>query len=414
MAESDWEFLRGIFLMEAWDTVATVEEGLPRLLEAAPPPDALAPLVVVAHRLKGAAALHGLPGTAELAGLLETALESASRPGRGVEAYGVVVDIVAALKPVLDGIAATGAEDPVVVGRFWSGRPGVRDVGRATPASPAPSGSRPGETMLREARDFFAEHGDVLAYFGPEAAEHLESIARSIGILERSGPEPDEAEIHALFRAVHTLKGAAYTVGCDVVGRMAHRAEDVLDAVRERRLPWSPALLDALFRATDAMKVLVGTPDATVGDAGAVIEGAVQALAALATDGDRDAGRAPSARAPGDGRPAGGGDGADRARHRLALGLAESRRRKPGRGPASGSGEHPGERRPARRPHEPGRRAGHRPEPPRPPLPAARAARRPPHREPRADEPGGAGLRGQVPRSSPPVRGGGGALRVVR
>ena len=284
MAESDWEFLRGIFLMEAWDTVATVEEGLPRLLEAAPPPDVLAPLVVVAHRLKGAAALHGLSGTAELAGLLERALEGASRPGRGVETYGIVVAIVAALKPVLDGIAATGAEDPAVVGRFWSGRQGVRDAGRTTPASPTPSGSRPGETMLREASDFFAEHGDVLAYFGPEAAEHLESIGRSVGILERSGSEPDEAEIHALFRAVHTLKGAAYTVGCDVVGRMAHRAEDVLDAVRERRLPWSPALLDALFRATDAMKVLVGAPDATVGDAGTVIEGAVQALAALATE----------------------------------------------------------------------------------------------------------------------------------
>ena len=36
MTEHDPEFLRSIFLMEAWDTVATVEDGLPRLLEPAP------------------------------------------------------------------------------------------------------------------------------------------------------------------------------------------------------------------------------------------------------------------------------------------------------------------------------------------------------------------------------------------
>ena len=286
MGESDWEFLRGIFLMEAWDTVATVEEGLPRLLEPEPPEDALASLVVVAHRLKGAAAQHGLPGTAGLAGLLETMLEDASRPGRGAATYGVVVDVVAALKPVLDGIAATGAEDPTAIARFWSEHPGIRGAGRAPApaASVPPLAARPGEALLRETRDFFADHGDVLAYFGPEAAEHLEAIGRSVAVLEESGAEPDAAELHALFRAVHTLKGAAYTVGCDVVGRMAHRVEDVLDAIREGRRGWSLAVVDVLVRATEAMKVLVGTPDATLGDPAAVVERAVDALAAAMVD----------------------------------------------------------------------------------------------------------------------------------
>jgi hypothetical protein len=32
MSDQELEFLRGIFLMEAWDTVSTVEEGLPSLL----------------------------------------------------------------------------------------------------------------------------------------------------------------------------------------------------------------------------------------------------------------------------------------------------------------------------------------------------------------------------------------------
>jgi chemosensory pili system protein ChpA (sensor histidine kinase/response regulator) len=277
--EHDWEFLRGIFLMEAWDTVATVEEGLPRLLEPRPSGEALAPLVVVSHRLKGAAALHGFPATAELGGLLETALEGGARPACGVPTYRLVVDILAALKPMLDGIAATGVEDTAALASFRSAHPIARPPEELGASGPASTLDRPGDRLLREARDFFAGHGDVLAYFGPEAAEHLDSIARSLGALEESGPEP--AELEALFRAMHTLKGAAYTVGCQVVGRLAHRAEDVLGAVRERRLGWTPAVAETLFRVTDALKVLVGTPDAPVGDPAAVIEGAVEALDAV-------------------------------------------------------------------------------------------------------------------------------------
>jgi chemosensory pili system protein ChpA (sensor histidine kinase/response regulator) len=289
MAEHDQEFLRGIFLMEAWDTVATVEEGLPRLLEPALSSEALLPLVVVAHRLKGAAALHGFPGTAELAGLLETMLERVSERGGGIEAHGLVVDLLAALKPILDGIAAQGVEDAAASEAFRAGHPAAFEPDGSA-GSPL---RRPGDALLHDARHFLAEHGDVLPYFGPEAAEHLETITRSLLALEQSGPNPGAAELHALFRAVHTLKGAAYTVGCEAVGWVAHRAEDVLSAVREGRLRWSPAVVDTLLRATDAIKVLLGSPDAPVGEPAAVIEDAVQALAAVPAGDLGPAGGAP-------------------------------------------------------------------------------------------------------------------------
>ena len=86
MSDQEQEFLRGIFLMEAWDTVSTVEEGMLRLLVPGPSREALAPLVVVAHRLKGAAALHGFPETARLAGFLETVLEDAAESGSNPDA----------------------------------------------------------------------------------------------------------------------------------------------------------------------------------------------------------------------------------------------------------------------------------------------------------------------------------------
>ncbi|HEX2501245.1 MAG TPA: response regulator [Methylomirabilota bacterium] len=274
MADHEQEFLRGIFLMEAWDTVSTVEEGLSRLLDPRPSGESLAPLVVVAHRLRGAAGLHGFSGTAELAGLLEAVLEGAPVPA-GSEPHGLVGDLVAAIKAMLDSIAATGDEDGAAVTLFRAGHPGLFEPG-GPDALPS---QRLGDRLLRETRRFLAAHDDVLVYFGPESAEHLEMITRALDVLERSGP--DAEELHALFRALHTLKGAAYTVGCEAVGQIAHQAEDVLGAVRAQRLTWSPAVLDTLFRATDAIKTLLEVPDAPAGDPGAVIENAVRALAAL-------------------------------------------------------------------------------------------------------------------------------------
>src|SRR5919108_2514201 len=66
---ADREFLRSIFLMEAWETVAALEDGA----DAAARGD-LEPLYVVTHRLKGAASLHGFPSIAALASELESAV----------------------------------------------------------------------------------------------------------------------------------------------------------------------------------------------------------------------------------------------------------------------------------------------------------------------------------------------------
>src|SRR5262245_37283866 len=276
MSDQEREFLRGIFLMEAWDTVSTVDEGLPHLMVPAPSREALAPMVVVAHRLKGAAALHGFPETAHLAGLLESVLQSVSDAVLDPDVHGLVSDLLSAIKPMLDGIATTGDENPAVVTAFRLAHPSLYQPGG--PAAPPPR--RLGDILLREARGFLAAHADVLAYFGPEATEHLEAITRMLAGLEQAAGSGD-ADLPGLFRAVHTLKGAAYTGGCEPIAQVAHRAEDVLDAVRERRLQWSPAVVDTLYRATDAMKVLLGTADAPGGDPAAVVEDGVQALATM-------------------------------------------------------------------------------------------------------------------------------------
>src|SRR5581483_8965548 len=214
----DREFLVSVFLMEAWDTVAAVEDLLARGSAARED------LVVVTHRLKGAAALNGFPGIAALAGAMEELAErdldgepdARRRAGARMEA------LVEALKRALDGVGAAGREDAGEIAEVL-GRPAA-DGGAAAPAgdpgAPAAVPDRDVPAAVAELDAFYAAHGDVLAYFGPEVAEHLETMTHSLLALERSGPSDDE--VHRLFRAVHTLKGAAYTVGCRVVGDLAH------------------------------------------------------------------------------------------------------------------------------------------------------------------------------------------------
>ena len=64
MAEpAEQEFLRSIFLMEAWDTVAALDRAAATLGRAG----GVDELFVVTHRLKGAASLHGFSKIAALA-----------------------------------------------------------------------------------------------------------------------------------------------------------------------------------------------------------------------------------------------------------------------------------------------------------------------------------------------------------
>src|SRR5262249_60076295 len=80
---------------------------------------------------------------------------------------------------------------------------------------------------------------DTLAYFVPEALGHLEVVSRCLLALEQGRDVEDNAG--SLYRAVHTLKGAAYVVGQTRVGDLAHRIEDILAAGRTRaRLPPPP------------------------------------------------------------------------------------------------------------------------------------------------------------------------------
>ncbi|MDX2192125.1 MAG: chemotaxis protein CheA [Gemmatimonadales bacterium] len=116
------------------------------------------------------------------------------------------------------------------------------------------------------------------ALFLAEGREQLAECERLLLALEGAG---DRAEALAgLFRAMHTLKGMAATLGHGVIAETAHRTEDLLDGLRAGRLAWTPALPELLLRATDALRA--GVEAVAEGGEPPLDEALCRALAAVA------------------------------------------------------------------------------------------------------------------------------------
>ena len=89
------------------------------------------------------------------------------------------------------------------------------------------------------------------ALFVAESREHLKSCNSSLLEWER---EPAAVEpVDRLFRAIHTIKGMAATMGYTGVAQLAHRSENLLDGLRQGRLQADPSTFQLLFRAVDTL-----------------------------------------------------------------------------------------------------------------------------------------------------------------
>ncbi len=103
--------------------------------------------------------------------------------------------------------------------------------------------------------DFALDDPSFYEDFLVEAQEHFEQIEANFLILEES---PGDLEIlNAIFRSVHTIKGAAGFLGLQKVQSLAHIGENVLDDLRKARMDVSDRVMDLLFEMEDLLKVLV-------------------------------------------------------------------------------------------------------------------------------------------------------------
>lgn len=91
--------------------------------------------------------------------------------------------------------------------------------------------------------------------FASEAQEHLETIDAGLLALEQNPTDGDT--LKTIFRASHTLKGMAATMGYQDLAQVAHTLEDLLDDLRSGQRSLTPALADVLFAGVDALKTLL-------------------------------------------------------------------------------------------------------------------------------------------------------------
>lgn len=91
-----------------------------------------------------------------------------------------------------------------------------------------------------------------LEIFIDETKEHLQSLSDHFMILEK---EPENSDtINEIFRAAHTLKGMAGTMGYKRMQRLTHDMEDVFSEIRSGNMKVTADLVDILFRCLDALE----------------------------------------------------------------------------------------------------------------------------------------------------------------
>src|SRR5918999_1765367 len=101
---------------------------------------------------------------------------------------------------------------------------------------------------------------DVSKYaslFLAESREHLSTC--NLLLLEWEREPSATRQVGGLFRAVHTIKGMAATMGYAGVAGLAHRMENLLDALRQRTVAPGPGVFQLLFRSVDALSTSVET-----------------------------------------------------------------------------------------------------------------------------------------------------------
>lgn len=99
------------------------------------------------------------------------------------------------------------------------------------------------------------EDPELAADFVSESQEHFDVVDENLITLE-SDPGNDDA-LAAVFRAFHTIKGTCNFLGITPVGELAHKAENVLDALRKGDLQFKGPVVEAVFGAQDMLKKLI-------------------------------------------------------------------------------------------------------------------------------------------------------------
>ncbi len=91
-----------------------------------------------------------------------------------------------------------------------------------------------------------------LEIFIDETSEHIQALSDNIMALEKEPHDMDT--VNEIFRAAHSLKGMAGTMGFKRMQHLTHTMEDVFQEVRSDKVQVNSAMIDILFKCLDAIE----------------------------------------------------------------------------------------------------------------------------------------------------------------
>ncbi len=98
----------------------------------------------------------------------------------------------------------------------------------------------------------------LISGFRAELADHVQTMNNGLLAVEQRQVEGEQRQtlLEDIFRAAHSLKGAARAVGVTAVEQLAHALEDILANMQQDTLELTPALFTTCYRALDAIQAV--------------------------------------------------------------------------------------------------------------------------------------------------------------
>jgi chemosensory pili system protein ChpA (sensor histidine kinase/response regulator) len=272
--EFDRDNLISIFVAEASDGMAAIARALNPTDGAIPTPPQIQEHFITAHRIRGAAALYGYEGVAALSERLEAMCEPAVHiPDEAwPRVVGVMRETVQGIQALVSAIEAGRGEEQSTVDRClalseaWVSAEPISALiqARSVPVKEGADCSDSEQGVSGISVEYVVPPIDAteLSYFLPQAEEYLSAIDGLLQVLRTNQDDADAA--YRVCRAAETLKQAAYTVGFQVIGDIAHPMEACMTAIQERRIRVTDELLSRFARGGSLIRTLMKRERSTI------------------------------------------------------------------------------------------------------------------------------------------------------
>jgi two-component system chemotaxis sensor kinase CheA len=101
------------------------------------------------------------------------------------------------------------------------------------------------------------EDEESLQMYVEESLEHMSNIESNLLEIEKAGDQADEEIINEVFRAAHSIKGGAGLMGLNNIKDLAHKVENVLGLIREKKIVPDANIINIVLSAFDKLNHMI-------------------------------------------------------------------------------------------------------------------------------------------------------------